>query len=116
MSDRRKHDRIALRLLVQFVGADGSAVTSCFTRNISSGGFYFVSPEPLVPGDEKEVFLDLPACSQSRSGTNAGISCQVRVVRVDSMGAGLGFGVACQIDRYTVAASERTSLAWRNYA
>jgi hypothetical protein len=116
MIDRRKYERIALRLLVQFASADGSAIISCLTQNVSGGGFYFVSPEPLIPGEEEDVLLVLPAGSENRSGTNAGISCQVQVLRVDSMGAGLGFGVACQIERYSMAASERLSLAQRNYA
>jgi hypothetical protein len=112
VTERRKHKRIALRLVVEFRGAAGSAEESCYTENISSDGFYFVSPQQLIAGEELDVFLILP---EKNSGMEAAISCQVRVVRVESIENGLGFGIGCQIERYTVAASERTSL-WRNYA
>jgi len=112
VTERRKHKRIALRLLVEFRGAAGSAEETCYTENISSDGFYFVSPQQLMAGEELDVFLILP---EKNSGMEAAISCQVRVVRVEAMGKDLGFGIGCQIERYTVAASERTSL-WRNYA
>jgi hypothetical protein len=112
MRERRKHKRVALRLVVEFRGAAGSADESCFTQNISSDGFYFVSRQRLIPGEELDVFLVLP---EENSGMEAAISCQARVVRVEPMGGGVGFGIGCQIERYTVAASERTSL-WRNYA
>ena len=115
MNDRRKHERIALRLAVQLDGAEASVAAGCFTRNISSGGLYFLSPAPLIRGEQVDVFLVLPVCREIHSCTNAGIRCQIRVVRIDSLGNGLGFGIACQIESYTVAASERTDVAWRIY-
>jgi hypothetical protein len=91
------------------------AASRCHTQNISSGGFYFVSPVPLIRGEQREVFLALPAF-ESPSGSNAGIACQARVVRIDPMPDAGAFGIACEIERYTVTAREGTDLFWRIYA
>jgi hypothetical protein len=115
VNDRRRHERFALRLAVQLSAADDPSGSRCYTQNISSGGFYFTSPEPLIRGEQREIFLALPAF-ESTSGSNAGIACQARVVRVDALPDSGGFGVACEIERYTVTAREGTDLFWRIYA
>ena len=99
--ERRKHERLALRLPVWFSSPDGSPNISCFTENVSGGGFYCLSPTPFSAEEHKEVHLLLPTRGYSRSAENVDIRCNVRVVRVDALGAGRGFGVACQIERYT---------------
>ena len=101
VSERRKHERLALRLPVWFSNADGSPSINCFTENVSGGGFYCLSPTPFSAEEHKEVHLLLPTRGYSRSAENVDIRCNVRVVRVDALGAGRGFGVACQIERYT---------------
>jgi hypothetical protein len=101
ISERRKHERLALRLPVRFIGGDKSHAVDCFTENVSGGGFYCLSPTAFTADEQKEVHLVLPTRGYSRSGENVDIQCAVRVVRVDSIGPGRGFGVACQIERYT---------------
>ncbi len=112
--DRRKHQRMALRLVVQLGEAGNPAAAGCVTQNISSGGFYFLSPAPLIRGERVHAFLVLPGFRESYAEENAGISCDVRIVRVDALEDGSAFGIACEIERYTIARSP--SLAWRNYA
>lgn len=101
ISERRKHERLALRLPVRFVDADGSLTVDCCTENVSGGGFYCLSPKAFAADEQKEVHLLLPTRGYSRSGENVDIQCAVRVVRVDSIGPGRGYGLACQIERYT---------------
>jgi hypothetical protein len=117
-NDRRKHQRIGLRLVVQLRGVEGAMATGCVTQNISSAGFYFYSPVPLIRGERVKAFLALPACRESHAETGAGISCDIRVLRIDPLGEGSGFGIACQIERYTIIASEEAELglATRSYA
>jgi hypothetical protein len=101
-TERRKQERLGLRMPVRFSGVDPSAAVSCFTENISSDGFYCICSEPLVPGERREVHLLLPAHSYGRAEAGVDIKCQARVVRIDSLGSGPGFGVACQIEKYTL--------------
>jgi len=115
VNDRRRHERFGLRLVVQLSATEELAASRCYTQNISSGGFYFLSPEPLIRGEQREMFLALPAF-ESAMGANAGIACQARVVRVDPSPDSGGFGIACEIERYTVTAREGTDLFWRIYA
>jgi PilZ domain len=105
-TERRKQERLALRLPVRFNSLDGSPAMNCMTENISSNGFYCICPEALVPGERRDVHLSLPARGYSRSGADVDLQCQVRVVRIDSIGTGPGFGVACQIERYTLTWEE----------
>ena len=106
LRERRKHERLELRLPVRFSSTEGSPTISCFTENISSNGFYCICPEPFVPGEQRNILLMLPARGYSRSGANVDLKCQVRVVRIDSIGPRPGFGVACQIEKYTLTWEE----------
>ena len=100
---------------MQLSAAEELAEARCYTQNISSGGFYFLSPEPFIRDEQREMFLALPAF-ESTTGAHAGIACQTRVVRVEPRPDFGGFGIACEIERYTVTAREGTDLFWRIYA
>jgi hypothetical protein len=99
--ERRKHERLALRLPVRFDGAQESPDVNCVTENVSGGGFYCISPTPFSADEEKEVHLLLSTPGSSRSAEDVDIHCRARVVRVETLGASRGFGVACEIERYT---------------
>jgi PilZ domain len=101
MIERRKHDRLTLRLPVRFSGSEQAPAIGCFTENISGGGFYCLSPTPFAADERREAHLLLPTRGYSRFGESVDIKCDVRVIRIDGMGPGRGFGVACQIERYT---------------
>ena len=107
-TERRKHERLGLRLAVRFTSSDGSPPINCFTENISSNGFYFISPETFELGEQRDAHLLLPSRGYSRSGDNVDLRCKVRIVRVDSMPANSGFGVACQIEKYALTWEEAT--------
>jgi len=99
--ERRKYERLPLRLPVRFINERG-AITSCFTENISSEGFYCVSPDPFVPGDLLEVELLLPAHNSDRGEKRVRLACKAQVVRIDSTWLGPGFGIGCRIEAYTL--------------
>jgi hypothetical protein len=106
LTERRKRDRLSLRLPVRFLGADGSWGVSCWTENISSTGFYCFCPERLMVGERREVQLSLPARGYSRGGGSVDLYCQVRVMRIEPVGLGPGFGVACAIQKYALTLEE----------
>jgi len=99
--ERRKYERLPLRLPARFINDRGSA-TCCFTENISSEGFYCVSPDPFVPGDLLEVELLLPAHNPGRREKRVRLICQAQVVRIDSTWFGPGFGIGCRLERCTL--------------
>ena len=101
MIERRKYERLPLRLPVRFINERGSE-TCCFTENISSEGFYCVSPDPFVPGDLLEVQLLLPAHNPGRDEKRVRLKCQAQVVRIDSTWLGPGFGIGCGLKTCTL--------------
>ena len=103
--ERRKYERLPLRLPMRFINERASA-TSCLTENISSKGFYCVSPDPFVPGDRLEVELFLPAHNPGHGEKAVRLKCQVQVVRIDSTRLGPGFGIGCRIEAYTLHLEE----------
>ena len=70
------------------------------TRNVSSGGFYCLANQSLIPGEILNCDLTLPA-SRSLSKSKMTLHCTVQVLRVDERT--LGFGSACRIRDYSVA-------------
>jgi hypothetical protein len=103
--ERRKYERLPLRLPVRFLNERASANT-CFTANISSEGFYCVSPVQYVPGDRLEVELLLPAHNAGRDEKRVRLKCQAQVVHIDPLWPGPGFGIGCRIETYTLRLEE----------
>jgi hypothetical protein len=101
--ERRKHERLSLCVPVVFAMAHGATAVTCLTENISGNGFYCICPEPLVPGERLEVHILLPTHGSSRYPAKVDLTCQVRVVRINSAGSGLGFGVGFEIENYTLS-------------
>jgi hypothetical protein len=97
-NDRRRHERLPLRLPVRFIN-DGRPSNACFTENISSGGFYCVALDRFTTGDRLTVELSLPAHFPGREGKRVLLKCQAQVVRLDSTWFGAGCGVAFQIEK-----------------
>src|SRR5215475_537559 len=93
--DRRKHERLELRLRVRFCANERMPAIQCVTENVSGGGFYCLSPTAFAADEQKEVQLLLPTRGYGRTGEDVNIQCTVRVVRVHTVGSGRGFGVAC---------------------
>jgi PilZ domain len=100
--DRRKFERLRLKLPLQFRLENGSEVIDCFTENISSEGVYFISLRSLTRGERLEVDLVLPLQSSGSNQLRAHLKCCARVARVDESRERLGFGVACRIETYSI--------------
>jgi hypothetical protein len=100
--DRRRFERLRLKLPLQFRLEDGSEVTDCFTENISSEGVYFISLRSLTLGERLEVDLVLPLQSSGSNQMRVHLKCCAQVARVDESQGRLGFGVACRIETYSI--------------
>lgn len=99
--ERRRHERLPLRLPIRFI-YEGPTSNSCFTENISTGGFYCVALNPFEAGDRLTAELSLPAHSPNRDEKRILLRCDVQVIRVDSTWLGAGFGVGFQIEKCTL--------------
>jgi len=78
----------------------GSASIESVTENISSDGFYCISPTRFVPGESFKVDVSLPGFQADHSGIV--IRCEVRVTRTEKPQVGLGFGIGCHIENYFI--------------
>ncbi len=69
------------------------------TQNLSSTGFYCLSPSPLMPGDYVVCTLKLPAHDPKGEERILALECRVRIMRAEAATDGL-FGIACRIEDY----------------
>jgi hypothetical protein len=70
------------------------------TDNLTCGGFFCLSGEVYLPGDELQATLELPAPRRNGYGGHLTLQCQVEVVRIKGLAE--QSGVACRIRDYTV--------------
>jgi hypothetical protein len=78
------------------------------TKDVSSNSFYFVSDRPFSPDDRLECELIIPGDQvTSVPEDDLCVRCEARVVRVESQWPQMGFGVACQLEDYTISRSAR---------
>jgi hypothetical protein len=111
IDERRKRERLRLRLPVLLLKPGSDKPISSETANISNDGFYCVVQEPVSPGDQLTCLLALPAQpSSSTHGDPFYIEGQVDVVRLVEDG-GTGFGVGCRISQYHIISREAVP-AW----
>jgi len=85
MSNKRKNDRVDLRIKSEVHAPD--AMTYSSTVNLSSGGLFISTPEPLSEGTELFLALQLP------SGETVEIKGKVKWVRqneIEDERAGMG--------------------------
>jgi hypothetical protein len=97
--DRRQRRRIPVRWPLTLWNYDGSARVETVTTNLSSSGFYCLSPMPLMPGEFVRCTLRVPTYDECR---HIGLDCKALVVRAEAAADGF-FGIACHIEEYHLA-------------
>ena len=96
--ERRKRARLRLEFPVTLIRAAASEEIHGTTVNVSGDGFYCVVPRTAPTGERLGGILSLgSACAKTIQ-----LFCSLRVVRAEVRRD--GFGVACQIERYSVRA------------
>lgn len=108
-TERRKRARTRLHLPVLMfragTGANSEAVQSV-TRNLSSGGFYFLTGAEFEVGEELFCTIRIPTHDPQGKHLERSLQCRVRVVRVMPRESGDGFGVACRIEDYQLCQAD----------
>ena len=105
-NDRRKKLRYALSCSVLFFRQSADPIAEGITRNLSSAGFYCLSPTPLEIGESLTCLLKMPP-HDAVNKESLTLQCRVRVVRIDGANEEGAFGIACQIDGYHTCLEER---------
>ena len=106
--EKRQNRRLGLRWPLRLQGGTIGTIETR-TENISSRGFYCILANPLVPGDTIDCEVSIPNYGGMAGGVSRSIMCKAEVVRVETRGAGSGFGVGCRILDFTLA-SDHGSL------
>jgi hypothetical protein len=75
------------------------------TKNISSDGFYCVVEHRVKPGDEFDCAILIPTHASQNPEDVLYLRCRAHAVRVESVGDGAEFGIACRIEDYFLARS-----------
>ena len=96
-SERRARVRNKVHWPVSFLkgGVECSFVTTI--QNLSSEGFFCLSPFPLRPGEIAFCVLEVPALWNS---TTLAVECRAKIIRIEPPNEAGVFGVGCEIEDY----------------
>ena len=85
-SNNRKHSRVPKRIKSEVSSKDG--LTFSTTQNLSGGGMFITTPDPITPGTELELSLKMP------DGDMVSVKGIVRWIRDESKDGDLaGMGI-----------------------
>lgn len=100
--ERRRSPRATLRwtLYLRCDGARHPLRTEA--RDISRDGFYCLLDQPIRPGERIKCDIVVPTHSSQDPDDVVYLRCSAQAVRVEQIGAGGEFGLACRIEDYCV--------------
>ena len=101
-AERRTRQRAALQWVVHVSRAGGKHQVASRTRDVSSQGFYCLVQEPFESGERVECTVVIPIPKSSKPDDVLWLKCQARVLRVEAVAASAAYGIAVQIDEYSV--------------
>jgi hypothetical protein len=99
-SDRRNRLRARVHWPVVFVRAVPAETVETMTQNLTSEGFYCLSPSSFIAGERLTCCLKLPGHDPAGRDQLLWLECRIRVARVEPPNAEGAFGVGCQIEDY----------------
>jgi len=100
--ERRRSHRATLHWTL-YLKPDGSShPVRTEASNISRDGFYCVLDQPVRPGDRVRCDIVVPTHSSQNPDDVVYLRCSAHVVRVEQIGAGPEYGLACRIENYYV--------------
>ena len=100
--ERRRRARTQVHWPVLLLRDNCSNAIETVTQNLSSSGFYCLSPKPMTPGEALVCSLKVPAYDPKRGDRILALECNVLVLRAEAFPNGV-FGVACRIEDYRLA-------------
>ena len=98
--ERRKRQRLAVHWPIRVSGAGKGNPVKSITENLSSCGFYFVSPDAFRLGEQIEWLLTVP--SQMTGRVDLMLRGFARVIRTKEVSAAGTCGIGCAIEDYGV--------------
>lgn len=97
--ERRKRVRTPVRLPIYFFGSEHRPAVETVTQNLSSGGFYCLSPVPFPVNEVSFCYIRIPIYQPDRTEQVLILKCRLRVVRIELRGDSQ-YGVGCEIEDY----------------
>lgn len=97
--ERRKRVRTQLHLPLVFFASESRPSVETTTQDLSSSGFYCVSPSPFAVNESAFCYIKIPIYQPDRTEQVLSLKCRVRVVRVELLGES-EYGVGCEIEDY----------------
>jgi hypothetical protein len=101
-TERRKRTRIRLHWPVDLFASRDRKGIETVTRDLSSRGFYCLSPVPFIPGERMLCILKAPAHTHEKPDCVLPIECQVRIVHVEPANSDGFYGLGCEINDYKI--------------
>jgi hypothetical protein len=107
--ERRKRRRVAVQWQLRIWKSPQDCL---FTRtvNISTDGFYCLSPEPLTPGDALIAILEIPQVGAAQDYRALLLRCEISVLRVETLIGSSSCGIAGKILNYSVLRTPEDDL------
>jgi PilZ domain len=97
VTERRRRARTRVRWQVRFLQGEDVSGFLTTTQNLSSEGFYCLSPVLLRPGDRTLCILEVPT---NQSSGILLLKCKAQVIRVEPVNPDGFYGVGCHIEDY----------------
>ncbi len=97
--DRRKRTRTRVHWPLLLLTEGATEQIESVTQNLSSIGFYCLSPTPLTPGQALLSTLKVPAYDPKGEDRTIHLECRAFVIRAEATPDG-SFGIACRIENY----------------
>jgi hypothetical protein len=106
-NERRRSPRATLHWVL-YLRCNGSThPLRTEARDISRDGFYCLLDQPVRPGERIHCDIVVPTHSSQDPDGVVYLRCNAQAVRVEKLGAGAGFGLACRIEDYCVVHGTR---------
>ena len=111
-TERRRNPRAPLHWTLYLACNGSGQPLRTTTRDINKDGFYCSLDQPVRPGERIRCDIVLPTHGPRNPDDVVYLRCRVQAVRVEKVGAGMEFGLACRIEDFSVirVASPRLRL------
>jgi hypothetical protein len=100
--ERRGSPRAALHWTVYLTWSGTGHPLRTETSDISKDGFYCLLDQPIRPGERIQCDIVLPTHHSEDPDDVVCLRCRAQAVRVEKIGTGAEFGLACRIEDYRI--------------
>ena len=100
--ERRRSPRATLHWAVYLMCNGARHPLRTVARDISRDGFYCLLDQSIRPGERIQCEIVVPTHNSQDPDDVVYLRCNAQAVRVEKIGAGAEFGLACRIEDYCV--------------